>query len=198
LDGEKETRLELNVDEINLLLAVFDSFKDLRKTFRVLELNDQRIRIQVSFPLNGKPRLARKDESGLVASDNRYLNATLTARPVLLKHELVLQLDQIDVTGAHVPREFIEQMSPYRIAERYVTDPVLGPSMAKLTRVEIADGKLILSRVPGEVLADDITDAQVDHASKRFLTILGLVACGFLVFAGIVLYMGLRKKAQEP
>ncbi len=56
-------------------------------------------------------------------------------------------------------------MSPYRITERYLIDPVIGPAMAKLTRVGIADGKLVLTRIPGETPVDMITDEQVDSAS---------------------------------
>jgi hypothetical protein len=133
----------------------------------------------------------------LVASDSRYLNATLIARPVLLKREIVLKVDDIQVPGARVPREFIEQMSPYRITERYVGDSVIGPVMAKLTRVGISDGKVVLTRVPGENPADAITNEQVNSASSRFFMVLGAAACLFLLFAGAVVFIGLRSKARQ-
>jgi hypothetical protein len=198
LDGDKTATLELSPDEMNLAIAAYDAFKDLRGTFRVAGVEGDALRIDVSFPLNGKPRLARDGEGGWIASDNRYLNATLVARPVLLKHEVVLKLDDIEVPGATVPKEFIEQMSPYRITERYVTDPLLGPAMAKLTRVGVADGKVVLTRIPGESPADEISADEVDHASKRFFVILGAAACVFLLFAGTVVFLGLRGKADRP
>lgn len=197
LDGDGEATLALTPGEMNLAIAAYERFKELRGTFRIAGIEGETLRIDISFPLNGKPRLARQGEGGWLTSDSRYLNGVLVARPVLLKHEVVLKLDDIVVPGSEVPREFIEQMSPYRIAERYLTDPVLGPVMAKLSRVEIADGKVLLSRIPGEVPADEISKEQVDHASNRFFIVLGLAACVFLLFAGVVVLLGLRGKADR-
>lgn len=197
LSGETKASLALTPDEINLIIAAYSPFKDLRGTFRVLGAENGTLRIAISFPLNGKPRLAKEGEEGWVHSDARYLNATLVAKPALLKRELVLLIDEIQVPGAAVPREFIEQMSPYRITERYLSDPVLGPAMGKLTRVDVTDGRLVLTRVPGEVPVDQIGRSQVDSASQRFFFILGIAACLFLVFAGLVVILGLRAKARN-
>jgi len=194
LDGDGEATLALTAGDLNLAIAAYDRFKELRGTFRIAGIEDETLRIDISFPLNGKPCLTRQGESGWLTSDSRYLNGVLVARPVLLKHEVVLKLAGIEVPGVEVPREFVEQMSPYRIAERYLTDPVLGPAMAKLSRVEIADGKVVLRRVPGEVPADEISKEQVDHASNRFFMVLGFAACVFLLFAGVVVFLGLRGK----
>ena len=198
LDGDTEATLALTPDDMNLAIAAYEPFKDLRGTFRIAGVEGDTLRIEISFPLNGKPRLAREGEGGWITSDSRFLNGALIARPTLLKHEVVLRLDNIEVPGAEVPREFIEQMSPYRITERYLVDPVLGPVMAKLTRVGIADGKVVLTRVPGESPVDEISDAQVDHASNRFFIVLGIAACVFLLFAGVIVFLGLRGRADRP
>jgi hypothetical protein len=198
LVGDGEASLALTPEEINLVIAAYAPFKDLRGTFRVLGTEGETLRIAISFPLNGKPRLARDGESGLITSDPRFLNGILVARPTLLKREVVLLLDDLKVPGSTVPKEFIGQMSPYRITERYITHPDLGPAMAKLTRVGIADGRLVLTRIPGETPADAITDAQVDRAGSRFFTILGVAASVFLIFAGFVIFIGLRAKARHP
>lgn len=197
LDRESPAKLELTADEINLLIAGVDAFKELRTTFRVEEVTADGLRIRIAFPLNGRPRIARPGESGWITSDNRYLNGFLLAHPVLLKRELVLRLERVEVPNVAVPHEFTEQMSPYRIAERYLTDPIIGPAMGKLSRVGIQDGKLVLEKLPGEVPSDEISEAQVDHAGKRFMTILGLAACVFLVFAGTVIFIGMRAKARN-
>jgi hypothetical protein len=196
-DGGQEASLALTHEEMNLVIAAYAPFKDLRGTFRVLSADGGVLRIGISFPLNGKPRLARDGEDGWVRSDPRFLNGVLVARPALLKQEIVLQLDAIEVPGAKVPDEFIGQMSPYRITERYRTDPVLGPAMAKLTRVEVADGRLVLKRVPGESPADLIGKEQVDSASGRLFTVLGVAACVFLLFAGVIVFLGLRAKGRS-
>jgi hypothetical protein len=196
LQGTGETTLALTPDELNLAIAAYEPFKDLRGTFRILGADDGILRIAISFPLNGKPRLAREGEGGWVTSDSRYLNGTLIAKPALLQREIVLKIDNIEVPGRSVPREFIEQMSPYRITERYLLDPLLGPAMGQLTRVGVADGKLVFARVPGEIPADVIGKEQVDSATTDFFVILGIAACVFLLFAGVVVFLGLRAKAR--
>jgi hypothetical protein len=197
LAGDTEATLALSTDDLNLAIAAYDAFKELRGTSRVTSIADGKMRIAISFPLNGRPRFAKDGEPGWIASDQRFLNGTMVAHPNLLKHEVILSLDAIEVPGKKVAPEFIDQMSPYRIAERYLVDPVIGPAMAKLTRVGIADGKLVLTRVPGEIPADKITDAQVDSASTRLFTVLGIAAACFLVFAGIIVFIGVRAKARK-
>ena len=181
------------------MVAVRDAgVQDLRGTFRVTAIEGETLRIAISFPLNGKPRLARNDEGGLITADPRHLNGTLIARPALLKREVVLRIDHLLVPGASVPREFIGQMSPYRITERYLQHPVLGPAMARLTSVAVSDGRLVLRRMPGEPPPDTITDEQVDQASTRLFTVLGIASTVFLLFAGAVVFIGLRAKSARP
>lgn len=192
-----EARLTLSAPELNLAIAAYDPFKELRQTFQVLAVEGDTLKIAISFKLNGKPRLATKDEPGITASDPRYLNAILTAKPQLLGHEVVLQITDITVPNATVPREFIEQMSPYRITERYQTDPVMGPVMAKLTSVETANGTVILNHDPGETPADHISNSQLDFASSRFFKTLALGACLFLAFVGTLVFIGLRARARR-
>jgi len=189
--------LALTPEEMNLAIAAYEPLKDLRGTFRVIEVKDDALRIAISFPLNGKPRLSRDGESGWITSDLRYLNATLVARPALLKREPVLRIDAIEVPGASVPVEFVEQMSPYRLAERYLQHPAIGPAMAQLTRVELEDGRLVFARVEGETPADVISDEDVNRAGSRFFTILGVAACLFLAFAATVIFIGMRAKSSR-
>jgi len=196
LGGDEEVSLALTPDEMNLAIASFDAFRDLRGTFRVTAMDGDVMRIAICFQLNGKPRLAREGEGGWMNSDPRYLIGTLVARPALLKHEVVLRIDKIEVEGAAVPPEFIGHMSPYRLAERYLGDAVIGPAMAALTRVEIADGRLVLIKKPGEVPGDEIGRDQVDSSSRRLFTIFGIAATCFLSIAGLVVFMGMRKKSS--
>ena len=196
LAGQAETSLALSADDLNLAIASYEAFKELRGTFRVLTIEGKTARIAISFPLNGKPRLTRAGEKSWITSDSRYLNGTMVAHPALLKNEVVLSLDTLEVPGKTVAPEFTDQMSPYRITERYLSDPVIGPAMAKITRVAIVDGKIVLTRKPGESPANTITDAQVDSGSSRLFTALGIAAVGFLAFAGIIVLIGIRKKAR--
>ncbi|HVJ44952.1 MAG TPA: hypothetical protein VM511_01105 [Luteolibacter sp.] len=196
VDG-KDTTLALTADDINTSLAVYEPLKDFRGTFRVLEITPENLRIAVSFPLNGKPRLTREGEVGTITADRRYLNGTLTAKPELFEGEIVLQISDIQVPGKTVAPEFIERMSPHRITERYKTDPVIGQAMKKLTGTELSDGKLILRRKEGEKIETIITNKQVDAASSRLFKFFGIGAFIFLAFVATVLFLGLRKKRGD-
>ena len=63
--------------------------------------------------------------------------------------------------------------------------------------VEVADGKVVLKRIPGESPKDEISRDQVNSASNRFFMVLAVAACIFLSLAGIVIFLGLRKKASK-
>ena len=193
LASEGATALTLSAQEMNLAIAAYEPFKDLRGTLRVLAVDDSTLQLGISFKLNGQPHLARNGESGWIHADPRYLNATLIARPQLLGRELVLQLETLQVPGTTVPREFIGQMSPYRITERYLTDTRIGPAMAQLTSVEVRDGHLVLHRTPGVVPADRISHQQVDAANSRLFSLLGLAACVLLGLAGLVVFVRSRR-----
>jgi hypothetical protein len=147
--------------------------------------------------MNGKPRRTREGESGWVTTDPRYLNGTLVARPELAQGEIVFRIDAIDVPGAVIPEPFRKQMSPYRITERYKTDPVLGPAMAKLTGLEFSDGKAIVRKTPGENPPDTVTNDQVDFASSRLFKAFGVAAAIFLCIVGLLLFIGLRAKRRK-
>lgn len=142
LTDRESATLDLTADEINLAIAAYEPMREFRGTLRVVRIENEVLHMAIAFPLNGKPRLARPGEAGWITSTPRYLNGNLVARPALHKGELVLQLVSLEVPGTQVPREFINQMSPYRICEHYLSDPVIGPVMARLTRVSIADGRL--------------------------------------------------------
>jgi hypothetical protein len=196
LAGEGEANLSLTPGEMNLAIALWEPFRELRGTFHVLSAEDGKLHVAISFPLNGKPRMARDGEEGWMVSDPRYLQATMIAEPAMSQREIVLRLHDLLVPGAEVPREFIEQMSPYRITERYLSDPVLGPAMAKLTRVEIRDGAVWFARVPGQVVKGTIDDQTVDASRNRLFTVLGIAASLFLVVAGIIVFVGLRSRSR--
>lgn len=197
LAEEEEARIAFSAEDINLAIAAYEPFVELRETFHVESMDEKGMRIRISFPLNGVPRLSKDDEEGLLTTDPRYLNAVLVARPMLLKGEVILKLNDIEVEKAKVPTEFIEQMSPYRPAERYNVDEVIGPIMRQLTRVVIEGDQVVLLRIPGQTPADKITDEQVDAAGSRFFLIFGGACCLFLVFAGTMIFIGLRAKGRR-
>jgi hypothetical protein len=196
-DHQDDTRLVLTPDEINLAIAAYEPLKPLRHTFHVTAVEGDALKVAISFRLNGKPRLARRDEPGITAADPRFLNATLTARPKVVSRELVLDILAIEVPGASVPAEFIGHFSPYRVADSYREHPVIGPVMAKLTSATIADGAVALNRLAAETPGGEISRDDVNHARDRFFAFVGIGASIFLAFVGLIVFIGLRAKARN-
>ena len=164
----------------------------------VVEISPKGMRFGISFQLNGKPRLSKGGEEGLMASDPRFLNGVMVARPGLLQREVVLEIVGLEVVGAVVPVEFVQQMSPYRIAERYVGSEGIGVTMAGLTGVSLGEGVIRFEKEAGVVAKDTITNAEVDGASRKLFTVLGFAAVGVLLFVGVVVFVGMRlKKSRE-
>ena len=194
VDG-KESSLALSADDLNTSIAVYDVLKDFRGTLRITEIRKDDLVIAVSFPLNGKPRLTKNGEQGLFATDRRYLNGDIIAKPEVFEGEVVLQISDIKVPDKKVAKEFIERMSPHRVTERYKTDTVLGPAMKKLTGVSIEDGKVVLRRKEGEKVVATIDRNQVDAGASRLFKFFGVGASIFLIFAACVIFLGLRRKS---
>lgn len=195
LDG-KSAVLELNANELNLAIATYDAFKELRGNLRVREISSETIKFDISFELNGRPRIGKKGESGWVASDPRYLNGVLITQPGLLSKEVVLRVQDINVSHAAVPREFVERFSPYRIASSYVGDSEIGKVMAVLTNVELGDGVVRFVKEEGVIPKDTVTKEEVDQSSQRLFTFLGIAASIFLFFVALIIFVGMRAKKR--
>ena len=197
VDSEESAEMSLTAEEINLAIAAYEPFKDFRGTLRVSSVSPQEIRLKISFPLNGRPRLAKENEGGWIASDPRFLNGTMVAEPGLLNREIVLQIREIEVPWKKVAPEFIAQMSPYRVAERYVGGEGMGAVMAKLTAVELGEGTIRFIKTTGVVPSDTITREQVDSASQKIFIFFAVAASLFLLFVAFVIFMGLRLKKRR-
>lgn len=195
-DGESAT-MELMAEEMNLAIAVYEPFRDLRGMLRVASISPEEIRLEISFQLNGRPRLSKEGEGGWITSDPRYLNGIMFAKPGLLNKEVVLQISDIEVPGKTVAEGFLGQMSPYRIAERYVGKEGIGGVMAELTSVELGEGAVRFVKTAGVTPKDTITNAQVDDASQRLFKFFAVAACLFLLFVAVVIFVGLRLKKRR-
>lgn len=184
--GAGDARLALSRDELNLAIAAFEPLKELRGTFHVEELGAGTMRVAICFKLNAKP----------LQDSFRYLNGTMLVRPELTEGEILLRVESLDA-GAPVPPEFLEHFSPYRISQRYMEDPVLGPAMKSLTGIEVTDGQVILRRLQSENPPAPITPAQAEAGKSRFMKLFGFIATMFLVCVAIVLWIGLRAAKRK-
>ncbi len=196
-EGEGEVRLGLGAEELNLAIALYPAMEELRGTFRVREIDDESMRIDICYGLNGRPRLARDDEEGFVTSDPRYLVGTIHGHPVLSGRELVLRVDELEVEGAEIPEGFMGHFSTLRLFEASKTDPEIGPAMARLTRAGIEDGRLVVARVPGEEPPGVVSDEAFRRGGSRIATFLGFGTLLFLLVAGTFAYRGYRRQLRE-
>jgi hypothetical protein len=195
-DDKKTARIELTAEDLNLAIAAFPQVQELRKSFRIREIAADALLIDICYQLNGRPRLTKDGEDGFLTSDPRYLIGTLKARPELARRELSLRVDALEVPGKTVPQGFLDHFSNLRIFERYLKDPVLGPTMAGMTRVEVQDGKMILARIPGESAPETVSDADFKSGTQRFMTWLGIGASLFLAFAATMVFLGIRRQKR--
>jgi hypothetical protein len=182
----RECKLALEPVDLNRAIAVFEPLRELRGTLHVAAVEDGRLRLEVSFPMNARP----------FRGGSRFLNATLLARPELHPGEVVLQIDEVRVPGATVPQEFLEHLSPYRPLERLREHPQLGAAMRRLTGVAVENGAVVVRARPGESPPTAITERQVRTASSRLFRAMGLAACVFLLLAGTIVFFGLRRAGR--
>lgn len=186
-DGAEDARLALSVEDINLAIAAFEPLKELRGTFRVEVIEKDTMRVAISFKLNAKP----------MENSFRYLNGTMVVRPELVEGEILLRVLSVDAGAQPVPDEFLGHLSPYRISQRYVEDPILGPAMKRLTAIEIRDNQLELRRLSTERAPSPITPEQAEKGKMRFMKLFGFIAAMFLVGVSVVLLIGLRSRRKK-
>ena len=160
------------------------------------EITKDALIIDICYKLNGRPRLAKEGEDGPVTSDPRYLIGTIKGHPQLMRRELVLKVDSLEVPGATVPEGFLNHFSTLRIFEAHLKHPVLGPAMAAMTRAGLEEGKMVLARVPGELPPETVTEEQFRQGGGRLITWLGVGACVFLAFATAMVFFGIRKQRR--
>ena len=195
-DASQAARIELSAEDLNLAIAAFQPVEQLRGSFRVREITKDALIIDICYKLNGRPRRAREGEKGLITSDPRYLIGTIYGHPQLMRRELVLKVDKLEVPDATVPQGFLDHFSTLRIFEAHLKHPTLGPAMAAMTRAGLEDGKMVLSRIPGEAAPDTISEDQFRQGGGRIIKYLGIGACVFLAFAATMVFIGIRKQRQ--
>ena len=184
--GTEEVALSLSAEEINLAIAAYEPFESLRKTFWVKEIKDGRLHIQISYPMRGKP----------MSDEFRYLNGTQVALPKLLDGEIILQIEQVLVTDATVPKGFLGQLSPHRITAPYKEHEVLGPWMAKLTTVTIVGDQIVLTLNPLVERAPQGDATDMPTAIRRSLLLFGSLLGLLVITLALFFFLRAKKRAR--
>jgi len=135
--------------EINALIAQNPQFKGVVAA----DLSGDKIRGQVSFPL---------DRFGFVG---KFLNGAATFDVRIDNGLLLVTLDTLEVRGKQVPEEDMSKLRMENLAKNYGKDPKDARQIARIEKIEVKDGKLIITpKVPSETKASDPKAAEESEA----------------------------------
>ena len=183
--NKRKAALRLTPEEINLAFAAFGEFKELRETFSVTQITEDEVRIDIAFKMRGAPTKS---------DDFRYLNGTMVTRPELTGGEIIFVVESIEVPGKTVPEGFVGVFSPYRPAQVYLDNEVLGPWMKKLTSLTLEEGFITLAITPSETPpAAGPPQVKIGHILRACI-LFGAVLLGFIA---IVIFAVKRGKARR-
>lgn len=184
--NERTATLRLSPEGINLALAAFEDFGELRKTFSVKKITSDEVHIEISFKMRGSP---------LNSEDYRYLNGTMITKPELSGGEIFFNVDRIEVPGKSVPEGFIGVFSPYRPAQVYLADEDgAGPWMRKLTSLVLEDGFLNLTIEPSDVPPEsEPEEIEFGHILRAVI----LFAAVLLAFIATAIFAFKRSRARS-
>lgn len=184
--NERTASLRLSPEGINLALAAFEDFGELRKTFSVKKITSDEVHIEISFKMRGSP---------LNSEDYRYLNGTMITKPELSGGEIFFNVDRIEVPGKSVPEGFIGVFSPYRPAQVYLADEDgAGPWMRKLTSLVLEDGFINLTIEPSDVPPEsEPEEIEFGHILRAVI----LFAAVLLAFVATAIFAFKRSRARS-
>ena len=183
--NKREAVLRLSPEEINLAFAAFEKFDELRETFSISRITKEEMHIDISFKMRGAP---------LNSDDFRYLNGTMIATPQLTGGEIIFEVSEIKVPGKTVPEGFVGVFSPYRPAQVYLEDEVLGSWMGKLTSLTLEDGFLVLAIKPSETPpSTEPKKIELGHILRASI-LFGAIVLGFIATVIIAIKRGKARK----
>jgi len=185
IKAERPATLELSANDLNLAIAAFEEFSELRETFFVERIEKEHLHIGISYKLG----------NGVFTKRENHLVATLKAKPELHPGEVILTITNIDVPGSNVPDPILGHLSPHRITEVYKEHELLGPAMKALTSVTIENGKILLKADPS---APEVTTVPKEIApyAERSIKLFGIIAIVFLSGVALILFIGRKAKSQ--
>ncbi len=184
--NDRTASLRLSPEGINLALAAFEDFGELRKTFSVKKITSDEVHIEISFKMRGSP---------LNSEDYRYLNGTMITKPELSGGEIFFNVDRIEVPGKSVPEGFIGVFSPYRPAQVYLADEDgAGPWMRKLTSLVLEDGFINLTIEPSDAPPEsEPEEIEFGHILRAVI----LFAAVLLAFVATAIFAFKRSRARS-
>ncbi|MGE9267694.1 MAG: hypothetical protein ACQKBY_06325 [Verrucomicrobiales bacterium] len=179
----RPARLELSTAELNLSIAAFEAFQQLRHTFHIESIKDGTMSADISFQLGSAPFSDREN----------HLNARMIAQPVLNNGHIYLEISELTPNTGSVPAPFLEHLSPYRITEIYQEHPEIGPVMTALTSLETGDEQVTFVFDPEA--SPPSSEQEATEVAKQARNLMALVAI-ILILSMILLFLLLAKRRK--
>lgn len=184
--GDKST-LTLNVEEINLAIAIFPKLASFREKMFVTAITKDTIATDISFEV-------RAGFDGI-----RYLNGTMDMQPVIAKGSLFPIVTEITpATGNPVPPKMTREFPTFIFTE-YRNDKDLSDVFHKLSKVELSEGSISIISDPAIKQPDDLPE-DVSYETNRAFWVFGLLVFMFVTTVAFLLWIRKRKQnaaAQE-
>jgi len=137
--GKPAESLVLTEQDINALLAKSDNTKEWADKVYV-SLKDSEIRGQVSIPLGDFGRIGR----------GRYLNGEAAFNVSLENGVLIVTAQEIKVKGKPLPESIMSELRHENLAKDAYKNPKNAEALRKLERIQVKDGRLIVTARSGK------------------------------------------------
>ncbi|WP_158633705.1 hypothetical protein [Tautonia sociabilis] len=147
LEEGRADEIALDSDAFNVIVQQEEPDAKGRAYFSI---EGDELKGQVSLPVDAFGEMLMTDRLA-----GRYFNASGTFNLFLRDGLLFLQLQEAEVKGEPVPEQIMNELRGQNLAENMAKDPEQRAFFSKFERIEIKDGKIILtSRGTGEAAVE--------------------------------------------
>jgi len=137
LERGESARLVLSADDLNAKISTMKEFREAGGRAHVQIPGDQ-ITATLSIPLEKLLPIGR--------FKGRHLNGKATIRIALSAGNLTLLVDKLEANGKALPEDWMREIRKKNIGAEMTEDPEFRKTIAKVKRINVQDGKLIVER----------------------------------------------------
>lgn len=181
--GKKST-ITFTVEELNLAIAHYPKLSTFREDMSIREITDEAIIANIAFTV--RPGF----------DDFRYLNGTMTMKPVIAMGSLFpIVTDITPLNGHDVPAKFIKDF-PTLLFSNYRNDEELAEVFHKLSSVELEPGLMTILSDPAIAQPDAMpTDLEAQDKAQDGLMIIALLT--FMLITTVIFLLWVKKRKQN-
>ena len=130
--NDKAAKLELTANDINTLIALDPTWKEMKDKIHV-RIADGQLSTDASIPLSEVPGFR-----------NRYLNGSITLKISADNGILYLRPTAVVVNGQSVPAQFLKALQERNMAEQLNQDPKFASTREKIKAIKIEGNKIVI------------------------------------------------------